>query len=236
MERSGPKATDRHDEDAVGLTVGVSAGRREDHAEGGLGHTLGIDFAGEPDEFLGCVVCFFETAEAYVDEGEAAVAALEDGVAGESVFVSVLIDLRIQSVGIDAQVPQGEIPKERAEDFEEKGENAMQQKRLVIEVEGKVLEENAATRELVSRLPLTLDFADLYGRELCHRFRDALPTDDVRVRGYEVGEIVYWPPRHSFVILYRQNGEAFDMQSIGRMTGDWSTLPRRDFRATLRLE
>ena len=58
---------------------------------------------------------------------------------------------------------------------------------------------------------------DLYGRELCYRFRDALPANEVSYRGYEVGEIVYWPPRHSFVILYAQNGEHFDMQPIGRI-------------------
>lgn len=72
-------------------------------------------------------------------------------------------------------------------------------------------------RALYSKLPLMLDLQDLYGRELCHRFREALPAREVEMRGYEVGEVVYWPPRHSFVILYRQNGEAFDMQSIGRV-------------------
>ena len=46
---------------------------------------------------------------------------------------------------------------------------------------------------------------------------DALPANEVSYRGYEVGEIVYWPPRHSFVILYAQNGEHFDMQPIGRI-------------------
>lgn len=79
------------------------------------------------------------------------------------------------------------------------------------------LEENETARALYSKLPLMLDLQDLYGRELCHRFREALPAREVEMRGYEVGEVVYWPPRHSFVILYRQNGEAFDMQSIGRV-------------------
>ena len=73
------------------------------------------------------------------------------------------------------------------------------------------LEENETARALYSKLPLMLDLQDLYGRELCHRFREALPAREVEMRGYEVGEVVYWPPRHSFVILYRQNGEAFDM-------------------------
>ena len=59
--------------------------------------------------------------------------------------------------------------------------------------------------------------ADLYGRELCYRFGAPLPTDNVSYTGYEVGEIVYWPPRHSFVIMYAQNGEMFDMQKIGKI-------------------
>lgn len=79
------------------------------------------------------------------------------------------------------------------------------------------LEDNATTRAIVQRLPMTLPMMDLYGREMCYRFPDALPTDDARNRGYEVGEIVYYPPMHSFVIMYRQNGEHFQMQSIGRI-------------------
>ncbi len=86
------------------------------------------------------------------------------------------------------------------------------------------LEDNAAVRALIQKLPLDLPFQDLYGRELCYRFPDALPTDGVRNRGYQVGEIIYWPPRHSFVIMYAQNGEEFDMQSIGRITGNLPEL------------
>ena len=71
------------------------------------------------------------------------------------------------------------------------------------------LDDNATARALIAKLPLTLPLEDLY--------RDALPANEVSYRGYEVGEIVYWPPRHSFVILYAQNGEHFDMQPIGRI-------------------
>lgn len=71
-------------------------------------------------------------------------------------------------------------------------------------------------------LPVTLPMMDLYGREMCYRFPDALPTADARTRGYEVGEIVYYPPMHSFVIMYKQNGERFRMQSVGRIEGDVS--------------
>ena len=73
-----------------------------------------------------------------------------------------------------------------------------------------------------AKLPITLPMMDLYGREMCYRFPDALPTDDAKTRGYEVGEIVYYPPMHSFVIMYKQNGEHFQMQSIGRVQGDVS--------------
>ena len=85
------------------------------------------------------------------------------------------------------------------------------------EAKNATLDDNATARALIAKLPLTLPLEDLYGRELCYRFRDALPANEVSYRGYEVGEIVYWPPRHSFVILYAQNGEHFDMQPIGRI-------------------
>jgi hypothetical protein len=77
--------------------------------------------------------------------------------------------------------------------------------------------DNPTARAFVAKLPLTLPLTDLYNREMCYHFPDALPTDNVRTSGYEVGEIIYWPPRHSFVIMYAQNGERFDMQKIGRV-------------------
>ncbi|TKZ30424.1 hypothetical protein EZH24_10395 [Brachyspira catarrhinii] len=80
------------------------------------------------------------------------------------------------------------------------------------------LEDNATTRALVEMLPMTLPMMDLYGREMCYRFDSALPTDNVRNTGYEVGDIIYYPPRRSFVIMYKQNGERFSMQKIGKIT------------------
>lgn len=82
------------------------------------------------------------------------------------------------------------------------------------------LEDNATAQAFAAKLPITLPMMDLYGREMCYRFPEALPTDDARTRGYEVGEIVYYPPMHSFVIMYAQNGERFQMQSIGRVEGN----------------
>lgn len=83
---------------------------------------------------------------------------------------------------------------------------------------------NATTRAFVEKLPITLPMLDLYSREMCYRFPEALPTDNVNTCSYEVGEIVYYPPRHSFVILYAQNGEQFSMQKIGRINSGVTTF------------
>jgi hypothetical protein len=78
--------------------------------------------------------------------------------------------------------------------------------------------DNATTRALIAQLPLTVPMTDLYGRELVYRFPDALPADETATSGYEVGDIVYWTPRHSFVIMYEQNGEIIsNLQKIGRI-------------------
>jgi hypothetical protein len=77
--------------------------------------------------------------------------------------------------------------------------------------------DNSTSRAIIAKLPLTIPLTDLYAREMCYHFTDALPTDNVQITGYEIGEIIYWPPRHSFVIMYAQNGERFSMQKIGRV-------------------
>lgn len=76
---------------------------------------------------------------------------------------------------------------------------------------------NATTDALVQMMPMTLPMMDLYGNEMCYRFPNALPTDDAHIQGYEVGEIMYWPPGHSVVIRYAQNGERFEMQKLGKL-------------------
>ena len=53
---------------------------------------------------------------------------------------------------------------------------------------------------------------------MCYRFRDALPANETKTSGYEVGDIVYWAPRHSFVIMYEQNNERIgNLQKVGRI-------------------
>ncbi|MCC6211553.1 MAG: hypothetical protein IT513_10970 [Burkholderiales bacterium] len=78
--------------------------------------------------------------------------------------------------------------------------------------------DNATSRALIARFPLTVPMKDLYSREVVYRFPDALPANETRTSGYEVGDIVYWAPRHSFVIMYEQNGERIsNLQKIGRI-------------------
>lgn len=82
-----------------------------------------------------------------------------------------------------------------------------------------VLEDNATTRALVDMMPITLEMMDLYGREMCYRFgAGALATDSLRSDGYEVGDIAYWSPAGSLVILYEQNGERFQRQHLGHIS------------------
>lgn len=79
-------------------------------------------------------------------------------------------------------------------------------------------EDNATSRWLVERMPFTVRMMDLYGREMCHRYgANALPTEHLRHDGYEIGDIAYWPPAGSLVILYAQNGERFGRQQVGHI-------------------
>ena len=93
--------------------------------------------------------------------------------------------------------------------------------RITITAGGKTLhatlQDNPASRALYDRLPLTLMMDDLYDREMCYHLEDALPTGKQVSDGYRVGDIIYWPPRRSLVILYRQNGERFTRQYLGHI-------------------
>ena len=88
------------------------------------------------------------------------------------------------------------------------------------------LEDNATARAITEQLPMTLPMMDLYGREMCYRFDEAFPANEARTTSFEVGDIIYWPPRHSFVILYHQDGERFEMQKVGHINADAATVER----------
>lgn len=82
------------------------------------------------------------------------------------------------------------------------------------------LNNSATARHLVEKLPMTLSMRNLYAREMVYRFPYSLPTDNVSLTGYKVGEIIYWPPGNSFVIMYAQDGERFSMQKVGFIESD----------------
>ena len=52
----------------------------------------------------------------------------------------------------------------------------------------------------------------------------SLPTAQAKNTGYCIGDISYWPPRGSLVILYKQNNETFEQQPIGHTDDDISFL------------
>ena len=80
------------------------------------------------------------------------------------------------------------------------------------------MENNIATQTLIKQMPITLSMLDLYEREMCYRFGNGfLPTDKLSSNSYEIGDIVYWPPAGSLVILYKQNGEKFSHQYLGHI-------------------
>ena len=78
-------------------------------------------------------------------------------------------------------------------------------------------------KELLTRFPMKLEMMNLYSREMTYRFPEALPAKKKTTSGYEVGDIAYWAPRHSFVIFYKQTGEVIgDLQKIGHINSDIS--------------
>ncbi len=107
------------------------------------------------------------------------------------------------------------------EDNNQNGDNDMvtNQTRIKVTVNGTelyaALDDNATTRDFLAKLPITLPMQDLYDREMCYHFDEAFATDNLQSDNYEVGDIIYWPPRHSLVILYEQNGERFERQTLG---------------------
>lgn len=78
--------------------------------------------------------------------------------------------------------------------------------------------DNASTRALIAQFPLTVPMKDLYSREMCYRLPEALPANETTTSGYDVGDIIYWTPGRSLVIMYKQNGERIsNLQKLGRV-------------------
>jgi hypothetical protein len=68
------------------------------------------------------------------------------------------------------------------------------------------LEDNPATRDLVSLLPVTVPMGDLFGREKPGPLPRALTVDVEPVFTYRIGQIAYWPPSRDIVLVYEGDG------------------------------
>lgn len=79
--------------------------------------------------------------------------------------------------------------------------------------------DNATSRYLMEKMPMTLPMMDLYGREMCYRFSgEDIPAEEARYGAFDVGKILYWTPWHSFVIVYAESGEKIDnLQYVGEI-------------------
>ena len=93
--------------------------------------------------------------------------------------------------------------------------------RIIVAIRGKnlyaVLEDNPASRALYKVMPFTIRMKNLYGREMRALLPMTLPVEKLSANSYAVGDIIYWPPRHSLMIIYRQKGERFRRQHLGRI-------------------
>ena len=79
--------------------------------------------------------------------------------------------------------------------------------------------DNATSRTLIEKMPMTLPMMDLYGREMCYRFTGKdIPAEEAQYGSFDVGKILYWTPWHSFVIVYAESGEEIDdLQYVGEI-------------------
>ena len=64
------------------------------------------------------------------------------------------------------------------------------------------LEDNAASRDLVAMLPLTIAMGDLFGQEKPGPLPRPLTGEVQPVFTYRVGQLAYWPPSHDIVVVY----------------------------------
>jgi hypothetical protein len=69
-----------------------------------------------------------------------------------------------------------------------------------------VLEDNPATRDRVSMLPITVPMGDLFGREKPGALSRPLTGDVEPVSTYRVGQIAYWPPSHDILVVHAGDG------------------------------
>lgn len=106
------------------------------------------------------------------------------------------------------------------------GEGGSQMQRICFHVDGQTVEaelyDNAAARDLLSRLPLTLEFSDYNNTEKIA----CLPGEDLDTAGVpsafdpSVGDITVYAPWGNLAIFYRDFGNSPGLVPIGRLLND----------------
>lgn len=87
------------------------------------------------------------------------------------------------------------------------------------------LYQNSAAKAFAKKLPLTLPMMNLYDCEMCYRMgAESLPTDNLSKSGYQIGDMLYWPPAGSLIIPYKQTGDKLTLQLLGHIDDDVSFL------------
>ena len=90
------------------------------------------------------------------------------------------------------------------------GEVAAEESRIRLSFDGKEaivrLSDNQTTRDLLSRLPLTLDFRDYVGKEKIAYLSNKLSSDGSSAQSS--GDFAYYAPWGNLAIFYRGNGNA----------------------------
>ena len=138
-------------------------------------------------------------------------------------FAIICAALFMTGCGTSAAVEHVDKPADKSAEIVDK--LASKALRLKITAGDKILfatlEDNATVRDFLRKLPTTLLMQNLYGREMCYRYgAGGLAESSTRNDGYEVGDLIYWPPGGSLVILYKQNGELFERVQLGHVDGD----------------
>lgn len=86
-----------------------------------------------------------------------------------------------------------------------------------------ILNESAPAKELLSRLPITLNLHQHQAREYYANIR--LDKNDRTQDGYQVGDIAYWTPGNSLVFFY-DKGYTGSLIQMGKITAGLDKLSK----------
>lgn len=100
------------------------------------------------------------------------------------------------------------------------------------------LEDNAASREFVAQLPLTLEFSDYVGKEKIAHLPSALNVQNTPGYNPQAGDFFYFAPWGNIGIFYAKQPPYNGLVYLGRLTNsaDIEILKniKGNFRATIR--